>query len=690
MFVKGDRYVRGCMLPQRYVLVIAEKPKAASRIAEALSDSIRPRVCRYGRIPFWLVYWHGKPYVIAAAAGHLFGLTTDEKGFPVFTYYWAPLWEIDEASRHTKAFFNVIEYLSKRAYLFINACDYDIEGSVIGYTILKAIGGLERARRARYSALTRSDIRRAFENLTPLDWDMINAGLARHELDWIWGINISRALMEAVKAVTGKKIILSAGRVQSPTLLEAVKRSMMRRLYVPIPKFEARAIIELDGMKREIILCRCDSRDKARDVAKLARSQGVLRVLHASKKVENIMPPYPFNLGDLQAEAARIYGFSPYYTQKLAEDLYLEGLISYPRTNSQRIPGTINLKSIVEKIAQQPRYAGLVKMLLNKTRGLLKVNNGPKTDPAHPAIYPTGERPSKLDKPHARLYDLIVRRFLASMMPPAKLVKINLVIGLDLTSEIKVRLSGLKILEPSWMDIYYWLKPREEPLPLLSVGQSVKIRRTSVITVFPPPPKPHTKASLVKWMEAKGIGTEATRARIVELLFERKYLTNIGGYVYSTELGEAVAEVLSKFFPKIVSIELTREFEEKLEAIRMGRLSRSEVIEEAKRLIGKLLTEFKEKHLHEAGATIAYSLKIVEPKIKCPICGRPSKSLFCKYHEQALEALKQGYKEWQRRLQISCREFLEKIAKLKFTGNLVRDVALYILARPELINHVCK
>jgi DNA topoisomerase-1 len=157
-----ERFVTSCTLPSRYILVIAEKPKAASRIADALSDGSRARLCRRYGVPFWITFWHGKPYVIASAAGHLFGLTTDESGFPVFSYYWAPLWEIDESAKHTRKFFEIIAYLAKRAYMFVNACDYDIEGSVIGYSILKAIGGLQRAKRARYSALTRTDIRRAF------------------------------------------------------------------------------------------------------------------------------------------------------------------------------------------------------------------------------------------------------------------------------------------------------------------------------------------------------------------------------------------------------------------------------------------------------------------------------------------------------------------------------------------------
>ena len=683
--------MRSCSLPPGYVLVIAEKPKAASKIAEALAETGRAVMCRRYRVPYWIVSWRGAWYVVVPAAGHLFGLTTKEKGFPVFNYYWAPLWEIDEGAKHTRYFFETIKFLARRALRFVNACDYDIEGSVIGYIILKMLNATNRALRAKFSALTRSDIRRAFTRLTPLDWDMINAGLARHELDWIWGINVSRALMESVRLVTGKRIVLSAGRVQSPTLLEAVEKSMQRRLHVPIPFFTVKVQVEVDGRRKTLTVYRSDVLKDAEKVAARVRQARFFRVVAVDKRVERVNPPFPFNLGDLQAEASRIYGYSPYYTQKLAEDLYLDGLISYPRTNSQQIPPTVDVVGILRSLARQPSYSKLVKLVIEETRGAPRVNNGPKTDPAHPAIHPTGERPVGLDKHHQRIYDLIVRRFLASMMPPAVVAKARYQLTLLGDSSIRLSLTSTIIVRESWFSIYPWLKPGEESYELQR-GQLVPIRGASVVTEFTPPPKPHTKASLVRWMEAKGIGTEATRARIVELLFERKYLTSIGGYVYSTELGDTIALILREFFPKITSVELTREFEEKLEAIRSGKLRRETVVEEAKRLIARIIEEFKRSYMEKAGLEIAYSLKLKEPPRKCPICGRPavSGSMLCRYHELALRALREGYREWKRRMGVDCREFLVKLSGMKTAGVFVRDVASYLLSNSSLASLVCR
>ncbi|ABM80764.1 DNA topoisomerase I [Hyperthermus butylicus] len=661
-----------------YTLVIAEKPKAARKIAEALSD--KPIACKLGGIPYWIVTWMGTRYVIVPAAGHLFGLTTDKHGFPVFEYYWAPLWAVDSSSAHTRRFLEAIKKLARHAVRFVNACDYDIEGSVIGYNILRALGVEKRALRAKFSALTRQDVRRAFSRLERLDWDMINAGLARHELDWLWGINISRALMESLRSVTGRSKVLSAGRVQSPTLVEAVSRTIKRNLFVPLPYFTVTATVELGGKARRLQVASFELRSEAQRVARQLRATGYLVVREYSEYVERIPPPYPFNLGDLQVEASRILGFSPYYTQKLAEELYLEGLISYPRTNSQKIPPTIDISAIVQALVRQTRYRELVEYLLRATRGVLRVNNGPKEDPAHPAIHPTGEPPhSGLSKNHLRLYDLIVRRFLASMAPPAVLVRARLILSAEGLGSASI--TGVRIVSPGWMQIYYWAKPSEEYIPRLYRGQRIQVKSVSVQTSYTQPPELHTKTSLVKWMESKGIGTEATRARIVELLFERGYLRSEGGRVQATELGLTVANILQTYFPDITSVELTRRFEELLEAIRMGKVSKDAVISEARRFLAGILSEFKVKSMHAVGMELAYSLGLLKPPRQCPICGRRAEGEYCSYHEAAIRKIVEAYHEWRRRTGITCREYLEKLAAMRSTGKWVREAAKYLLAR---------
>ncbi|MGC8975773.1 MAG: toprim domain-containing protein, partial [Thermoprotei archaeon] len=134
-----------------YILVIAEKPKAADKIAMALNLSNK-RVVKGVRV--WEGFFEGRKFLVAPAVGHLFSLHTDERGFPVFTYKWVPKWFVDRESRYARKYYEVLRDLARGASEYVNACDYDIEGSVIGYLIIKNFGDLSRSRRAKFSSLT--------------------------------------------------------------------------------------------------------------------------------------------------------------------------------------------------------------------------------------------------------------------------------------------------------------------------------------------------------------------------------------------------------------------------------------------------------------------------------------------------------------------------------------------------------
>ena len=680
---------RKCWLPSRYVLVIAEKPKAAKRIAEYLAISSRPIYCSMSNVPFWILKRQNDYYIVASAAGHLYGLTTDETGFPVFRYYWAPLWQIDQNAKYTKKFLNVLELLSKKAIAFINACDYDIEGSVIGFLIIKFLGDLRRAFRVKFSALTPSDIRRAFSSMSSLDWDMIEAGLARHELDWLWGINVSRALMESVKLVYGKRVILSAGRVQSPTLKEAVDRTRRRNLFVPLPYFTVHVHVKLrNNVVRRILVATVNTRSEAIEIARDIKERPEALITNVSATRSTLSPPPPFNLGDLQAEAARIYGYDPHYTQSIAEQLYLEGLISYPRTNSQKIPPSIDIISILRGLAGIEAYSELVEKILSTTKGNPRPRNGVKDDPAHPAIHPTGLRPRKLNKPEQRIYDLIVRRFLASMMKGAVVSKIS--VTLLIANKYRVEIKGGHLEEQGWLAAYPFLAPKLDPLPLLRRGDKLRVDRVEVRTALQRAPEAHTKLSLVKWMEANRIGTEATRARIVKLLFDRGYLAEHRRRVYATDIGIAVAEILEKYFPQLVSVELTRRFEQMLLDIRTGRTRRASVVGEAKRFLENLLHEFKKSSMRSVGVELAKALGLMRPSKPCLICGREAyQHGLCKHHYDAYNELLSAYREWVHRMgNISFNSYVEKVSRSSATGLWVKDVAKAIMAgriEPKLI-----
>lgn len=668
---------------KNYTLVIAEKPKAAYKISKALSKGKSLKLNHKG-VPYWYVIYNGKPYVIVPSAGHLYTLATNKSSYPVFDYRWVPRWFEDKNAKHLIKFYELLSKLSKHAKSFINACDYDIEGSVIGYMIIKFLGDEKKAFRVKFSSLTEDELKKAFNNPHPLDWELIEAGLCRHELDWIWGINVSRALSDVFRRYFKKYLVLSAGRVQSPTLIEVYKKEVSVRTFIPIPSYTLIVYVNINGKeyKLENNFNAFETRQKAKRIANEIRRQKYLKVVDISVKRIVKQPPPPFNLSDLQYEAYKILGFNPYKTQKLAEDLYLETLISYPRTNSQKLPPTLNYLNILNKL-KRSRYRTLIQELLKEVNGVLKPREGIKEDPAHPAIYPTGYLPSnKLSEDHLKLYDLIVRRFLATFS--TSLTINQTLIKFKGPENLYFRLSGYKILHKGWLKYYPFIELKEEEVPLLNVNDVVKITQVRVLTTYSKPPQRFSKATLLKWMESVGIGTEATRAQIIETLFNRGYLENLkNNKIKITDLGLAVAEVLMKYFSELTSVDLTRKFEEFLSYIQFRKVRKEIVVNEAKKVLNEKLKKFKEV----IDETVDYVKKFhvndtnSRSEVKCSLCNRiatNNKSMMCFYHTLAFDKLRNTYDIWKHKERISWVAYLEKILKLKSIGIWVKEVANYL------------
>ncbi len=687
----GRRRGSGCWVPQRRIVVIAEKPKAAEKIAWAIGSG-RPLKCSYGGVPFWVVRANGSWAVVAPSAGHMFGPHTSARGYPVFDYEWRPLWEFEEGSRHLRRFYDMLRRVVPGAYLYVNACDYDVEGSVIGYMIILNLGDVGRARRMKFSSLAPSELRTAFRRLEPLDVDMVEAGMARHELDWLWGINVSRALMDAVRRASGRRVVLSAGRVQSPTLVEAVRRWREVNLHVPEPRFTVWAEVSWGRYKFRVSSSgwRPGTRGEAARAAEEVRRQGWLRVAESVKARAMVRPPPAFNLGDLQAEASRLYGFSPAKTQKIAEDLYLDALISYPRTNSQKLPPTIDYRGILERLSSSGgEYSSLARRLLAEAGPGLKPAQGPKDDPAHPAIHPTGQPPRGLERDHARIYDLVVRRFMAAFAREA-VVERTRVAAADAAGR-RFEASGVSVAVEGWYSYYPYLRPSGPEVPAPPRGSRLRVVSAGYRTVYTQPGSRLTRIDLLKWMERVNIGTEGTRARIIETLFRRGYLDSRGRAVEVTGLGEAVASVIESLFPDLASPELTRRFEEMLEDIRFGRRTRGKVVEEARRALGALIEAFKSR-LGEVGESIALEMGLREPPVKCAACSSPAHSSvggvpLCRRHYDAATRLAGRLPALSRALEVEPVEAVRRLASREGkAGAWVRDVASLALREPGLLN----
>ncbi|MCE4599385.1 MAG: DNA topoisomerase I [Desulfurococcales archaeon] len=676
-----------CTLPKGSIAVIAEKPRAAEKIAKAIGSPVK---CRMYGVPYWLVRVDGRSVVVASTAGHMYAPSTDERGYPTYNYYWAPIWESDRKAGYLKKYYRLLSSLLRQASMYVNACDYDIEGSVIGYMIIKHLGDERRAYRMKYSSLSLSELKKAFSNLQPLDRDMVEAGITRHELDWIWGINISRALTSTAKRLSNKRLILSAGRVQTPTLVEAVNRWRRINLHIPTPTISLQLTLEARGVKFKARThgWSPETKNEALLISRELRKVGYLRVVESHGKRKTMKPQPAFNLGDLQLEASRLYRYSPSRTQSLAEDLYLDGLISYPRTNSQKLPPTIDYASIIHKIESMNygELSLLARELRRETQGVYRPVQGRKEDPAHPAIHPTGERPGRMDRDHERIYDLVVRRFMATFSKPA-VIEDHVLILTDFKGRF-YESRGTLVLSEGWLRYYPYSMPRQSKIPLLREGEKARILDVEVKVEWSKPSINLSKTSLLKWMENVNIGTEGTRARIIEILFKRRYLTQDGGRVDVSDLGYTVTTIIGELFPQLQTPDLTRTFESLIEAVRIGRTSRETVIREAINTIDELLEGFHAR-LPRVRENIAKALGAKPPSNPCIICGRESATgrpaSLCSHHKEALEGLKEALPVIARRLGLSKSEALKRIASMRGqVGLWVKEVAREALRNKTL------
>ncbi|MEE8167865.1 MAG: DNA topoisomerase I, partial [Candidatus Hydrothermarchaeales archaeon] len=571
-------------------LIITEKPKVSQRIAQSIADKYTKK--RDMGVSYYEVRANGAEVVIASAAGHLYSLKQVKGGwgYPVFDVEWVPLSEIDRSKSYVEKYIQLLSKLSREADEFYLATDYDIEGELLGYNALKFACSLgdRKVLRMKFSALTRSDLLKAFQEPIDVDLKLAAAGEARHIMDWYWGINTSRALGNALRSVKGRAIV-SAGRVQTPALAILVQREREINTFVSRDYWEILAELDVKGMKVKAQHIAGKIFDEARSKQVLEDSRcDVAIVKEAIVKQVQRLAPYPFDLGTLQGECWRIFRLSPKRTQQIAQSLYEGGYISYPRTASQKLPPAIGYKRILMALGKAQEFRGYVDAVLQKPT--LRPRQGNKTDPAHPAIYPTGALPKRLSPADEKVYKLVVHRFIAVFGDP--LIREQADVKCLLNKE-EFEFQGTRTLEEGWLPLYPYFKLKELHIPELVIGEELRVLRIYPKEGKTQPPDRFNQSSLVKELEKRSLGTKATRADIVDTLFRRDYIQ--GSPIEVTELGLSVVGALEEHVPEIISEELTRAFEDKIERIQRGEESKESVLEEAKNELTRILREFKGK-----------------------------------------------------------------------------------------------
>lgn len=575
-------------MPKSNLLVLAEKPDAARKIAQALAADVEEVQFHDGAIRVSRGF-DGNSYLVCSALGHLYGLVDQHEKrsiYPVLDLEWTPI-SRRKSSKAGSVNYRVTDFLAlkkigeiSRHYFqcdrIVNACDYDPEGETIGYnTLIFASTKLRKDQeilRAKFSTLTTEEIRDSFSRLSPSDRKSVHAGRMRHVADFLWGVNLSRALTLAMNSTTtGRSSIVTIGRVQGPTLAFVVNREIERAMHVPVPTWNVGC--KLRKSKELIVAHYADSpireRRRASAIYSVVSAARVAIVKKVSKTPLSIPPRYPFDLGELQREAYRLFRLSPKTTLSVAQNLYQRAMISYPRTDSQKLPEKIGYSKIFANLSSNAKYLPLVRMLQLDSKKRIRPWEGPRVDPAHPAIYPTGESSgSSLRELDLKVYDLIVRRFLNTFAPNEIIERTRTIFEI---SPYEFLFENWIIREDGWTAYYPFGRKYSESEAISMVeGETVAVVSASIREEYDPPPPRFSEGSLLSHMEREAIGTKATRAETISTLLDRDYIDKVKQELVPTLFGTELVENLERVSPGIVSTSLTRELERKLESVRSG------------------------------------------------------------------------------------------------------------------------
>jgi DNA topoisomerase-1 len=631
-------------------LVVSEKNIAAKRIAEILAVGT-PKTDKVYSTPVYTFKGRdGEEWVSIGLKGHIMGVdfpewveekpdgsvvgidpekapttaTASGTSGPINLKRWlgslpvlvrAPILKLPAE----KGIIQSLKSLSKKADDVIIATDYDREGELIGADardVVRSANATVPVSRVRFSAITRDEIQRAFAEPGTISEELAQAGESRQEIDLVWGAVLTRYLTLALQRKSRKPFgdLLSAGRVQTPTLKLIVDREAERDRFVPEDYWTLKG--EFDAGGERFTASHAADRFKTEAEAKAALdavagsdSGTVVETKRTRRKVD---PPVPFNTTSLMAAAAN-EGLSPARTMQVAESLYMSGYISYPRVDNTVYPPSLDLKAILDSLAQVPTFAEHAKRIAG---GTLKPTRGPKETTDHPPIHPTGAAdPERLDGQAWKLYNLVSRRFLATLSGPAFVEATR--VDIDVSGERFVA-KGDVVVEPGFRAVYPYGLKKDEHLPAMAEGDTVGFLGAALEAKQTQPPARYSAGRLIQEMERLGLGTKATRHDIIQTLADRKYVT--GEPIEPTCKGITVISALATYAERITTPDMTSELDAEMDAIAEGRDTQERVVDHSRRLLDDVIEVLLERE-----DEVAESLKTAtdeDAKVGvCPLCG---------------------------------------------------------------------
>ncbi|WP_423393257.1 DNA topoisomerase III [Burkholderia sp. LMG 21824] len=627
-------------------LIIAEKPSVANDIARALGGFTKHDE-----------YYESDDFVLSSAVGHLLEIAAPEE-YEVKRGKWSfahlpvipPHFDLNPIAK-SESRLKVLTKLLKRKDVdrLINACDAGREGELIFRLIAQHAKAKQPVQRLWLQSMTPQAIRDGFANLRS-DADMLplaDAARCRSEADWLVGINGTRA-MTAFNSKGGGFFLTTVGRVQTPTLSIVVEREEKIRRFIPRDYWEVKAEFacaggfyegkwfdpkfkrdEFDPEKRD---SRLWSLPAAETIVAACRDQ--VGTVSEESKPSTQLSPLLFDLTSLQREANSRFGFSAKNTLGLAQALYEKHkVLTYPRTDARALPEDYlsTVQSTLEMLKESNNYLPHAKQVLDK--GWVKPNkrifdNSKISD--HFAIIPTLQAPKSLSEPEQKLYDMVVKRFLAVFFPAAEFrvtTRITEVAGHHFKTEGKV------LVEPGWLQVYGRdAEGADANLVPVQKDEKVKTDEIAAVALVTKPPARYSEATLLSAMEgagklveddelreamaAKGLGTPATRAAIIEGLLGEKYLVREGRELIPTAKAFQLMTLLRGLGVKeLTAPELTGEWEYKLSQMERGNLGREAFMQEIARMTQQIVKRAKEYD----SDTIPGDYATLETP--CPNCG---------------------------------------------------------------------
>ena len=644
-------------------LIIAEKPSVAQDIVRALTPES-------GKFEKHAEYFENEQYVVTSAVGHLVEIAAPEE-YDVKRGKWSfahlpvvpPHFDLAPIDK-TKTRLNAVVKLLKRKDVsnVVNACDAGREGELIFRLIQQYAKAKQPVKRLWLQSMTPQAIRDGFSQLRA-DAEMqglADAARSRSEADWLVGINGTRA-MTAFNSRDGGFFLTTVGRVQTPTLSIVVEREEKIRKHVARDYWEVKGVFGATAGAYEgkwfdpKFKKGDDAEDRADRLWDKQRAQAIVDACRGQKgtvteeaKPSTQASPLLYDLTSLQREANGRFGFSAKTTLALAQTLYeRHKALTYPRTDSRALPedylGTV--KKTVEMLAKEALPAGMKDINGHAAKALKEgyvkptkrvFDNAKVSD--HFAIIPTLQVPHGLSEAEAKLYDMVVKRFVAVFYPSAEYMVTTRITqvaakGAAPPTTHHFQTNGKVLVNPGWLAVYgKEAQDADATLVPVQPNETVRVDEVDAIALRTKPPPRYSEATLLSAMEGagklidddelreamqeKGLGTPATRAAIIEGLINEKYMLREGRELIATAKAFQLLTLLRGLeVEELTKPELTGDWEYRLAQMEHGRLSRDAFMSDVARMAERIVKKAKEYDRD----TIPGDYAILDAP--CPKCG---------------------------------------------------------------------